>query len=134
MKSTMCKMKEFPLTLEEVRSMIKKEETKKYTILTVSIVVVTILVGLIIWVAKRREKDLEEHYEYFDDDFDDLDENFDDLDDSIYEDENEEDEKVEYVTINDFMKEDKEADSEKASEEKAHHEDKEDIEEKEDKE
>ena len=93
------RMKDFPLTLEEVRMLMKKEESKKCAWFVIGTSVIAILIALIIWVAKKREKDLEEHYEYFDDDFDELDENFDDFDESIYDDE----EQVEYVKIKDFM-------------------------------
>ena len=116
-------MREFPLTIDEMRALIKKEESKKYMWLAVATTVVAALVGLIIWISKRREKDLEEHYEYFDDDFDELDENYEDFDESIYDDEeDEDDEQIEYVKINDFLadeenKEEKEEATEEALEE-----------------
>lgn len=99
------RLRDFPLTVEEVRRLIKKEDAKRATWFALGVSVVAILVGLVIWIAKRREKDLEEHYEYFDEDFDELDEDLEDFDDSIYDDADEE-EKVEYVQINDFMKDD----------------------------
>lgn len=97
--------KEFPLTVEEVRELMrrddhKKDDHKKGTWIAVAVGVVAILVGVVIWIAKKREKDLEEHYEYFDDDFDELDENYDEFDESIYEDD---DDDIEYVKIKDFM-------------------------------
>ena len=95
------RFRDFPLTVEEVRRIMKKEDAKRATWIAVGITVVTILVGLVIWVAKKREKDLKEHYEYFDEDFDELDEDFDQFDESIYDDEDEE--QIEYVKINDFM-------------------------------
>ncbi len=95
------RMKDFPLTVEEVRALMKKDDSKKYVWFVVGASVIAILIALIIWVAKKREKDLEEHYEYFDDDFDELDENFDEFDESIYDDE--EDEQIEYVKIKDFI-------------------------------
>jgi len=106
-------MKDFQLTVEEVRTLMRKEESKRYVWFVVGTSVIAILIGLIIWVAKKREKDLEEHYEYFDDDFDELDENFDEFDESIYDDE--EDEQIEYVKIKDFIN-DKEADVEELEE------------------
>ena len=99
------RFRDFPLTVEEVRRLMKKEDAKRATWLAVGVSVVAILVGLVIWIAKRREKDLEEHYEYFDEDFEELDEDLETFDDSIY-DEADEEEKVEYVQINDFMKDD----------------------------
>lgn len=94
------RMKDFPLTLEEVRMLMRKEESKKCAWFVIGTSVIAVLIALIIWVAKKREKDLEEHYEYFDDDFDELDENFDEFDESIYDDE---EEQIEYVKIKDFM-------------------------------
>ncbi len=101
---------EFPLTVEEVRRLMKKDDHKKYAWLAVAISVIAILVGVMIWIMKKREKDLEEHYEYFDDDFDELDEHYDEYDDSIYDDEDEDE--IEYVKIKDFMSY---ADDEKAN-------------------
>lgn len=102
------KFRELPC-VDDVRRMIKdemrhftkkdieKKDKKKWCILGVGVIVA--LVGVIIWVAKRRDKDLEEHYEYFDDlDGDDYDE----FDDSIYD--SDEEDTIEYVKINDFIK------------------------------
>lgn len=110
--------KEFPLTVEEVRELMRKDDRKKGTWIAVAIGVVAVLVAIVIWIAKKREKDLEEHYEYFDDDFDELDENYEEFDESIYEDD---DDDIEYVKIKDFMNyaEDEKTDSvEKTSEAK----------------
>lgn len=110
-------MRDFPVTLEEVRDMMKKEQAKRCGLVVAAISVVALLVGLIIWISKKREKDLEEQYEYFDDDFDELDEDYDDFDESIYDDEDEEDEQIEYVKIQDFVNEDEEkTDSEEEKE------------------
>ena len=112
------KWKEFPLTVEEVRELMRKDDRKKGAWIAVAIGVVAVLVAIVIWIAKKREKDLEEHYEYFDDDFDELDENYEEFDESIYEDE---DDDIEYVKIKDFMNyaEDEKTDSvEESSEEK----------------
>lgn len=108
------RFRDFPLTVEEVRRLMKKEDAKRATWMAVGVGVITILIALIIWVAKRREKDLEEHYEYFDEDFDELDEDFEDFDDSIYDDEDEEE--IEYVQINDFMNNDSEEEVEENQE------------------
>lgn len=97
------RMKDFTLTVEEVRALMRKEESKRCAWFVIGTSVIAILIALIVWVAKKREKDLEEHYEYFDDDFDALDENFDELDESIYDDED--DEQIEYVKIKDFINE-----------------------------
>ena len=110
--------KEFPLTVEEVRELMRKDDRKKGAWIAVAIGVVAVLVAIVIWIAKKREKDLEEHYEYVDDDFDELDENYEEFDESIYEDD---DDDIEYVKIKDFMNyaEDEKTDSvEKTSEAK----------------
>jgi hypothetical protein len=93
-------MKEFPLTLEEVRDLIKKENSKKAIWITLAVSVILILVAVVIWLAKKSCKDIEEHYEYFDDDYDETDDydEYDGFDEDIYE-----DEEVEYVKIKDFM-------------------------------
>lgn len=105
-------MREIPVTLEEVRDMMKKEQAKRCSLIVAAVGVVAILVGLIVWISKKREKDLEEHYEYFDDDFDALDEDFEGFDESIYEDDDEEEEQIEYVKINDFINDEDAATSE----------------------
>lgn len=102
------RFRDFPLTVEEVRRLMKKEDAKRATWIAVGVGVIAVLVGLVIWIAKRRDKDLEEHYEYFDEDFDELDEDFEEFDDSIYDDETEDEEEIEYVKINDFMNADNE--------------------------
>ena len=109
------RFRDLPITVEEVRRIMKKEEAKRATWVAVGVTVIAVLVGVVIWVAKRREKDLEEHYEYFDEDFDELDEDLDQFDDSIYDDADEEE--IEYVKINDFMNDDadNQAESEKDS-------------------
>lgn len=108
------RFRDFPLTVEEVRKMMKRKDSKRATWFAVGVGVITILVAVVIWVAKRREKDLEEHYEYFDEDFDELDKDFDDFDESIYDDEDEE--KIEYVQINDFINNDAEEKAEETVE------------------
>ncbi|WP_070000482.1 hypothetical protein [Cellulosilyticum sp. I15G10I2] len=92
--------REFPLTFEEVRDLIKKENSNKAIWITIAVSVILVLVAIVIWLAKKSCKDIEEHYEYFDDDYDEAEdyEDFDEYDDSIYE-----DEEVEYVKIKDFM-------------------------------
>ena len=105
-------MREIPVTLEEVRDMMKKEQAKRCSLIVAAVGVVAILVGLIVWISKKREKDLEEHYEYFDDDFDALDEDFEGFDESISEDDDEEEEQIEYVKINDFINDEDAATSE----------------------
>lgn len=94
------RIKEFPLTLEEVRDLLKKENSKKFIWITLAISVILVLVAVVIWLAKKGCKDIEEHYEYFDDDSDESDDydEYEDFDEDIYE-----DEEVEYVKIKDFM-------------------------------
>lgn len=97
------RIKDFPLTVEEVRALMKKEDSKRCVWFAIGVGVIAILVALVIWIAKKREKDLEEHYEYFDDDFNELDENFDEFDESIYDVEDDDEEQIEYVKIKDFI-------------------------------
>lgn len=105
-------MRDFPVTMDEVKALMKKEENKRYSLIIAAVGVIALLVGLILWIAKKREKDLEEHYEYFDDDFDELDENYEDFDESIYDDDDDSEEQIEYVKIKDFInEEDDEANS-----------------------
>lgn len=94
------RFKEFPLTLEEVRDWMRKEDSKKAVWITIGVSVILVLVAVIIWLAKKSCKDIEEHYEYFDDEYDKNEEfdEYDDFDESIYE-----DDEVEYVKIRDFM-------------------------------
>lgn len=94
------RIKEFPLTLEEVKNLMKKENSKKVIWISLAIGVIIALVGVIIWLAKKSCKDIEEHYEYFDDEYDESEEydEYDDFDEEIYEDDD-----VEYVKIKDFM-------------------------------
>ena len=106
-------MRDFPITMEEVRDLMKKEQAKRCGLIVAAVGVVAILVGMIIWIGKKREKDLEEHYEYFDDDFDEIDEDYDSFDDSIYEDEEEDEEQSEYVKINDFINDEEATSTEK---------------------
>lgn len=91
---------------DEVRHITKKEKDlecckkneKKWCLIGIGVIVA--LIGVIIWIAKKRDKDLEEHYEYFDDlDDDDYDE-FED-----FESDDDDDDSIEYVKINDFMPE-----------------------------
>lgn len=113
-----ARIKDFPLTVEEIRQLMKKEESKKWTWVAVGVGVITVLTALIVWVAKRREKDFEEHYEYFEDEFEDLDENFDEFDESIYDDEDEE--KIEYVKLKDFISDEEAVAEDVASDEEVH--------------
>lgn len=113
-----ARIKDFPLTVEEIRQLMKKEESKKWTWVAVGVGVITVLTALIVWVAKRREKDFEEHYEYFEDEFEDLDENFDEFDESIYDDEDEE--KIEYVKLKDFISDEEAVAEYVASDEEVH--------------
>ena len=90
-------IKDFPLTIQEVKDLMKQEKSKKCMWIVVAISVISILVAVIIWVANKKDKDLEEHYEYFDDEYDD---EYEDFDENIYEDDKDE---IEYVKIKDFI-------------------------------
>lgn len=105
------RFRDFPLTIEEVKCMMKKEEAKKAKWAIIGVSVIAVLIGLIVWLAKKREKDLDNEYEYIDDDFEELDDELEDFDESIYEDDEDDDKQVEYVKINDFMKEEDEAEA-----------------------
>ena len=100
-----CRLKEMPLTMEEVREFMRQEKAKRGMLFGVVVGVVLALVAVVLWVAHRKSKDLEEHYEYFDDDFEDEfdDEDFENLDEDIYGDEDASQEGIEYVKIKDFM-------------------------------
>nr|WP_302597420.1 hypothetical protein [uncultured Cellulosilyticum sp.] len=104
-----CSMREIPLTMEEVREFMRQEKAKRGMLFGVVIGIVLALVAVVLWVAHRKSKDLEEHYEYFDEDFEDEfdDEDYDDLDEDLYGDEDASTEGVEYVKIKDFMNYDK---------------------------
>ncbi len=105
------RFRDFPLTIEEVKCMMKEEEAKKAKWAIIGVSVIAALIGLIVWLAKKREKDLDDEYEYIDDDFEELDDELEDFDESIYEDGEDDDKQVEYVKINDFMKEEDEAEA-----------------------
>lgn len=100
-----CKISGSPLTMEEVREFMGKEKSKRGMLCGIVVGVILALVAIVLWVAHNKSKDLEEHYEYFDDEFEDeFDENeFDDLDEDLYGDEDASTEGVEYVKIKDFM-------------------------------
>ncbi len=100
-----CRMREIPMTMEEVREFMKQEKSKTGMLLGVVIGIVLALVAIVLWVANRKSKDLEEHYEYFDEDFEDEfeDDEFSDLDEDLYGDVDAATEGVEYVKIKDFM-------------------------------
>ena len=50
------RFKEFPLTLEEVRDWMRKEDSKKAVWITIGVSVILVLVAVIIWLAKRVAK------------------------------------------------------------------------------
>ena len=96
-----CNLKEMPLSIEEVREFMRQEKAKKGMLFGIVIGVVLALVAVVLWVANRKSRDLEEHYEYFDEDLED--EVFDNFDEDIYDDESASSEGVGYVKIKDFM-------------------------------
>ena len=79
----------------------RQEKAKKGMLFGIVIGVVLALVAVVLWVANRKSRDLEEHYEYFDEDLED--EVFDNFDEDIYDDESASSEGVGYVKIKDFM-------------------------------
>ena len=88
-------MKDMPLTMDEVKMLMrKKDKQSKWIWLGVGISIVCSLIAITLWICNRRDKDMEQYFEYFDDeDFDDDDFEYDD------EDLEDEDQEVEYVEI-----------------------------------
>lgn len=84
--------------LEEVKSgmgfnQIKKQKSNKGLWIGLAIGVLATLVGLVLWLRSKNNEDIEEYYEYFDDEIEDA------LEEDLY---GEEDEDVEYVQIKNF--------------------------------
>ena len=77
----------------------KKENSCKMIWIGIALGVITALVGVIVWLTKKGCKDIEEHYEYFDDDESDATDDYEEFDEEDYD----EDEEVGYVKIKDFM-------------------------------
>lgn len=63
---------DMPITVDDIRRMIKKQQHKsnKWVWVTVIIAVMTAVAGMIWWISYRDEKMTEEYYEYFDDEED----------------------------------------------------------------
>lgn len=97
-------MRDMPLTMDEVRALMKKEDKQsKWVWLGVGISIVCSLIAIALWICNRRNRDMEHYFEYFDDeDFDDEDFEYDD------EDLDDEDQEVEYVEIVEVDEEDDE--------------------------
>lgn len=85
-------MKDVPLTMDEIRALIKKKDKQsKWIWIGIGISIICSLIALVLWVRNRNELATEEYYEYFDD------EDFDDFED--FDEEYEDDSEVEYVEI-----------------------------------
>lgn len=78
-------MKDMPLTMDEVRGLMrKKDKQSKWIWIGVGVSVVCSLIAISLWICNKRERDMEDYFEYFDDeDFDDAEFEYDeeDLDD-----------------------------------------------------
>ncbi|HHX61388.1 MAG TPA: hypothetical protein GX707_11860 [Epulopiscium sp.] len=77
-------MKDMPLTMDEVKGfMRKKDKQSKWIWVGVGVSVVCSLIAISLWVYNKRQRDMEDYFEYFDDeDFDDADFEYDeDLED-----------------------------------------------------
>ncbi|ONI44039.1 hypothetical protein AN641_08640 [Candidatus Epulonipiscioides gigas] len=73
----------------------KEKNCSKYNFIFLGVTVLAGLIALVLYIKSKQDEDIEEYYEYFDDDLDD--------DDDIYEDLSDDDDlDVEYLEIKDF--------------------------------
>lgn len=100
--------KELDKIIKEVRGRMSYQEPQKSNkgwIIGLGIAVVAALVGLVLWLRSKNDEDIEEYYEYFDDEMEDELE-----DDDLYgigealdsEDDEDDEEEVGYVQIKNF--------------------------------
>ena len=102
-------MRDMPLTMDEVRGLMnKKDKQSKWLWIGIGVSIVCSLVAISMWICNKRERDMEDYFEYFDDeDFDDDFDYDDDLDEDyevehveiIVEDEEDEDEEAEQIEL-----------------------------------
>lgn len=112
--------KQFKRALKEVKKKMgccgksKKVKSNKGLWIGLAIGVITTLVGLVLWLRAKNDEDIEEYYEYFDDELED------ELEDDLYGDEDEQDDEeddVEYVEIRTFSDEEVDEEIDEALEE-----------------
>ncbi|MGL4736325.1 MAG: hypothetical protein ACRCW2_02610 [Cellulosilyticaceae bacterium] len=92
--------------IKEVKHMYGKKNQKSNTGLWIGIgiAVIAALVGLILWIKSKNDEDIEEYYEYFDDELED------ELEDDLYGEDDLDD--VEYFQIKNFDEDEAEDDEE----------------------
>ncbi|MEG0352247.1 MAG: hypothetical protein RR586_03195 [Cellulosilyticaceae bacterium] len=97
--------KELNQAIKEVKKRMAKynepEKSNKGLLIGLGIVVITVLVGLVLWLRSKNDEDIEEYYEYFDDE---MEEELDDSD--LYGTDEDSSDDVEYVQIKSFDLED----------------------------
>lgn len=109
--------KELEKIIKEVKSRMNYKEPQKSNkgwIIGIGVAVIAALIGLVLWLRTKNDEDIEEYYEYFDDEMEDELE-----DDELYgllqeedEEDEEEDENIGYVSIKNFSDEDEEDEEE----------------------
>lgn len=87
----------------------KTQKSNKGLWIGIGIAVVAALVGLILWIKSKNDEDIEEYYEYFDDELED------ELEDDLYGEDDLDD--VEYFQIKNFDEDEEENDEEAPIEE-----------------
>lgn len=100
--------KEFDKAIKEVKKRMyqykEPQKSNKGLMIGLGLAVIAALVGVVLWIRSKNDEDIEEYYEYFDDE---MEEELEDEDlYGIEELEDEEDEEVEYVKIKNFTEED----------------------------
>lgn len=102
--------KELNQAIKEVKKRMSKynepQKSNKGLLIGLGLLVITVLVGLVLWLRSKNDEDIEEYYEYFDDE---MEESLDDSD--LYGMDEEDLEDVEYVQIKRFEIDESEEDS-----------------------
>ncbi|MGL6174804.1 MAG: hypothetical protein ACRC1P_09405 [Cellulosilyticaceae bacterium] len=107
--------KELEKIIKEVKSRMNYKEPQKSNkgwIIGIGVAVIAALIGLVLWIRTKNDEDIEEYYEYFDDEMEDELED-DELYGLLQEDEDDEDEEdIGYVSIKNFSDEDEDEEDE----------------------